>query len=173
MGLPGAGACLGKSLEQTLIRDGDDVESVSMSLLDADVRPDAAVGEHRVGMEITAQRIITGHVGKMNGSIVWRMGLALGGQDAAQDVARVLGGYSDVIVLRTFSQQLIDDFKDPQNELTVAISVDMLDTGIDVPEVANLVFFKPVYSKIKFWQMIGRGTRLCEDLFGNGRPANT
>ena len=44
----------------------------------------------------------------------------------------------------------------------------MLDTGIDVPEVANLVFFKPVYSKIKFWQMIGRGTRLCPDLFGPG-----
>ena len=42
----------------------------------------------------------------------------------------------------------------------------MLDTGIDVPEVANLVFFKPVYSRIKFWQMIGRGTRLCPDLFG-------
>ncbi|RYD68609.1 MAG: restriction endonuclease subunit R, partial [Verrucomicrobiaceae bacterium] len=47
-----------------------------------------------------------------------------------------------------------------------AISVDMLDTGIDVPEVVNLVFFKPVYSKIKFWQMIGRGTRLCKNLFG-------
>ena len=45
----------------------------------------------------------------------------------------------------------------------------MLDTGIDVPEVANLVFFKPVYSRIKFWQMIGRGTRLCPDLFGPGR----
>ena len=42
----------------------------------------------------------------------------------------------------------------------------MLDTGIDIPEVANLVFFKPVYSKIKFWQMIGRGTRLCPELFG-------
>ena len=48
----------------------------------------------------------------------------------------------------------------------IAISVDMLDTGIDVPEVANLVFFKPVYSRIKFWQMIGRGTRLCPNLFG-------
>ena len=47
----------------------------------------------------------------------------------------------------------------------IAISVDMLDTGIDVPEVANLVFAKPVYSKIKFWQMIGRGTRLCPGLF--------
>ena len=51
----------------------------------------------------------------------------------------------------------------------IAISVDMLDTGIDVPEVVNLVFFKPVRSKTKFWQMIGRGTRLCPDLFGPGR----
>lgn len=42
----------------------------------------------------------------------------------------------------------------------------MLDTGIDVPEVVNLVFFKIVRSKTKFWQMIGRGTRLCPDLFG-------
>ncbi len=51
----------------------------------------------------------------------------------------------------------------------IAISVDMLDTGVDVPEVVNLVFFKPVKSKIKFWQMIGRGTRLCEDLFEIGK----
>ena len=42
----------------------------------------------------------------------------------------------------------------------------MLDTGIDVPEVVNLVFAKPVHSKTKFWQMLGRGTRLCPDLFG-------
>ena len=55
-----------------------------------------------------------------------------------------------------------------EKEPHIAISVDMLDTGIDVPEVANLVFFKPVYSRIKFWQMIGRGTRLCPDLFGPG-----
>ena len=66
------------------------------------------------------------------------------------------------------AEQLIDDFKDPSNELTIAISVDMLDTGIDVPEVVNLVFAKPVFSKVKFWQMIGRGTRLCRDLFGPG-----
>ena len=45
----------------------------------------------------------------------------------------------------------------------------MLDTGVDVPEILNLVFFKPVKSKIKFWQMIGRGTRLCKDLFGVGQ----
>ena len=67
------------------------------------------------------------------------------------------------------AEQLIDDFKQPENELTVAISVDMLDTGIDVPEVVNLVFAKPVFSKVKFWQMIGRGTRLRENLFGVGK----
>lgn len=67
------------------------------------------------------------------------------------------------------AEQLIDDFKDPENELTIAISVDMLDTGIDVPEVVNLVFAKPVKSYVKFWQMIGRGTRLRKDLFGPGR----
>ncbi|MGK4422291.1 hypothetical protein ACSLVQ_28995, partial [Klebsiella pneumoniae] len=55
------------------------------------------------------------------------------------------------------------------DELAIAISVDMLDTGIDVPEIVNLVFAKPVKSRVKFWQMIGRGTRLCEDLFGKGQ----
>jgi type I restriction enzyme R subunit len=67
------------------------------------------------------------------------------------------------------AEQLIDDFKNPDSELTIAISVDMLDTGIDVPEVVNLVFAKPVKSYVKFWQMIGRGTRLRKDLFGPGR----
>ncbi len=61
---------------------------------------------------------------------------------------------------------LLDQFKDPKNPLKVAVSVDMLDTGIDVPEVVNLVFAKPVFSRAKFWQMIGRGTRLCPNLFG-------
>src|SRR5439155_19539163 len=67
------------------------------------------------------------------------------------------------------AEQLIDDFKNPANELTIAISIDMLDTGIDVPEVVNLVFAKPVKSYVKFWQMIGRGTRLRKDLFGPGQ----
>ena len=67
------------------------------------------------------------------------------------------------------ADQLIDDFKNSENELTIAISVDMLDTGIDVPQVVNLVFAKPVKSYVKFWQMIGRGTRLSENLFGAGR----
>jgi type I restriction enzyme R subunit len=64
---------------------------------------------------------------------------------------------------------LIDNFKIPNRNPQIAISVDMLDTGIDVPEVLNLVFFKPIKSKIKFWQMIGRGTRLCPNLFGEGQ----
>jgi len=69
------------------------------------------------------------------------------------------------------AEQLIDDFKGQggNTELTIAISVDMLDTGIDVPEVVNLVFAKPVKSYVKFWQMIGRGTRLCQNLFGPGK----
>ena len=65
-----------------------------------------------------------------------------------------------------YGQSLIDDFSNPDKAPHIAISVDMLDTGIDVPEVVNLVFFKLVRSKTKFWQMIGRGTRLRPDLFG-------
>lgn len=69
------------------------------------------------------------------------------------------------------AEQLIDDFKtnDGSKNLTIAVSVDMLDTGIDVPAIVNLVFAKPVKSYVKFWQMIGRGTRLCPDLYGVGK----
>uniref|UniRef100_UPI0040471A30 DEAD/DEAH box helicase family protein n=1 Tax=Algoriphagus sp. TaxID=1872435 RepID=UPI0040471A30 len=67
-----------------------------------------------------------------------------------------------------YKYDLLNKFKGKQNMPQIAVSVDMLDTGIDVPEVANLVFFKPVRSSAKFWQMIGRGTRLCKDLFGYG-----
>lgn len=69
------------------------------------------------------------------------------------------------------AETLIDDFKGEgaNDQLTIAISVDMLDTGIDVPEVVNLVFARPVKSPIKFWQMVGRGTRLCENLLGPGK----
>ena len=74
--------------------------------------------------------------------------------------ARVIDHYAK------YPQSVLDDFSQKDKVPHIAISVDMLDTGIDVPEVANLVFFKPVYSKIKFWQMIGRGTRLCPELFG-------
>ena len=79
--------------------------------------------------------------------------------------ARIIDHYA------AYPQSLLDDFARKDKAPHIAISVDMLDTGtaplpLDVPEVANLVFFKPVYSRIKFWQMIGRGTRLCPNLFG-------
>lgn len=64
---------------------------------------------------------------------------------------------------------LLDEFKQPDNDFRIAISVDMLDTGIDIPEVVNLVFARPVKSQVKFWQMIGRGTRLRPNLFGEGK----
>jgi type I restriction enzyme R subunit len=81
----------------------------------------------------------------------------------ASEVARVI----DSQIER--AEDLIDRFKNPADPLRVAISVDMLDTGLDVPEVVNLVFARPVRSYVKFWQMIGRGTRLCADLFGPGK----
>lgn len=75
-----------------------------------------------------------------------------------KDYAMVIDNYTN------YAQSAIDEFSDPNKMPQIAISVDMLDTGIDVPEVLNLVFFKKVMSKAKFWQMIGRGTRLCPGL---------
>ena len=76
-----------------------------------------------------------------------------------------LPGWAKVIDnYMTYAQSAIDEFSEPDKLPQIAISVDMLDTGIDVPEVLNLVFFKKVMSKAKFWQMIGRGTRLCPGL---------
>lgn len=74
-----------------------------------------------------------------------------------------------VICDDNYAQTIIDDFKIAEKEPHIAVSVDMLDTGIDVPEIVNLVYFKRVRSKIKFWQMLGRGTRLCKNLFGPGQ----
>ena len=78
---------------------------------------------------------------------------------------RVIDNYTN------YAQSLIDDFSDKAKLPQIAISVDMLDTGIDVPEILNLVFFKRVMSRAKFWQMIGRGTRTCEGLIdGKDKP---
>lgn len=77
--------------------------------------------------------------------------------------ARVIDNYD------RYAGTLIDDFSKPSGQPTIAVSVDMLDTGIDVPEVVNLVLFKVVRSKTKFMQMVGRGTRLRPDLFGPGQ----
>lgn len=68
----------------------------------------------------------------------------------------------------SYAEDLVIKFG-TDDEFRIAVSVDMLDTGIDVPSILNLVFFKPVRSKIKFMQMIGRGTRLCENIYGPGR----
>lgn len=73
-----------------------------------------------------------------------------------------------------YGQDLIDTFSAQQgepnfNKIHIVVSVDMMDTGIDIPDCLNLVFFKPVHSKIKFNQMIGRGTRLAPDVFGPGK----
>lgn len=78
--------------------------------------------------------------------------------DYPNHYARVIDNYTN------YAQSLIDDFSDKRKLPQIAISVDMLDTGIDVPEILNLVFFKKVLSRAKFWQMIGRGTRTCEKL---------
>lgn len=75
-----------------------------------------------------------------------------------KDYAKVIDNYTN------YAQSAIDEFSDPKKLPQIAISVDMLDTGIDIPEILNLVFFKKVMSKAKFWQMIGRGTRLCPGL---------
>ncbi|MGI8670689.1 MAG: DEAD/DEAH box helicase family protein [Aridibacter sp.] len=77
--------------------------------------------------------------------------------------ARVIDNYE------SYAHTLLDDFSTPEKFPQIAISVDMLDTGIDIPEIVNLVFFKTVRSKTKFLQMIGRGTRLSPDLYGIGK----
>lgn len=80
------------------------------------------------------------------------------------------GHFARVIDIHTnYYSSLIEDFSDCTKMPQIAISVDMLDTGIDIPEILNLVFFKEVKSKVKFLQMIGRGTRLCPDLLGWGK----
>ncbi|MGB7329459.1 MAG: DEAD/DEAH box helicase family protein [Rubripirellula sp.] len=80
------------------------------------------------------------------------------------------GEFARIITFKTErAQTVIDSFSNKDKLPQIAISVDMLDTGIDVPEVLNLVFFKLVRSKTKFWQMVGRGTRLCPELFGPGK----
>ena len=69
-----------------------------------------------------------------------------------------LANHVQVIISEYHSQHEVRRFKN-KSEPRIALSVGMLDTGVDIPEVCNLVFVKPVYSHIRFWQMIGRGTR--------------
>jgi type I restriction enzyme, R subunit len=84
------------------------------------------------------------------------------------------GEFARAITFKTeYAQSLIEAFAVKERAPHIAISVDMLDTGIDIPEVVNLVFFKLVRSKTKFWQMLGRGTRLCPDLFEPGQDKDS
>ncbi|MBP9849307.1 MAG: DEAD/DEAH box helicase family protein [Flavobacterium sp.] len=79
---------------------------------------------------------------------------------------RVIDNYEDK------AQDLLEKFcvhKGEELQPQIAVSVDMMDTGVDAPRVLNLVFFKEVKSYAKYWQMIGRGTRLCPDIFGKGK----
>ncbi len=81
------------------------------------------------------------------------------------------GSFARVVdTTNSYVENLIDDFSTPDKPPHIAVSIDMLDTGIDIPEIVNLVFFKIVRSKTKFWQMLGRGTRLRPNLFGPGFP---
>ncbi len=81
------------------------------------------------------------------------------------------GSFARVVdTTNSYVDNLIADFSTSDKPPHVAVSIDMLDTGIDIPEIVNLVFFKIVRSKTKFWQMLGRGTRLCPNLFGPGFP---
>lgn len=83
--------------------------------------------------------------------------------EGGRPYAKVIDNYM------TYAQSAIDEFSEQDKMPRIAISVDMLDTGVDVPSILNLVFFKKVFSKSKFWQMIGRGTRLCEHLMDDGK----
>lgn len=86
---------------------------------------------------------------------------------------RYAGKLAKIVVSEdSHSRGLVEDFGEPETPdkaFSIAVSVDMLDTGVDVPDLVNLVFFKPVFSKTKYQQMLGRGTRLCPDLFGPGQ----
>lgn len=83
--------------------------------------------------------------------------------EGGRPYAKVIDNYM------TYAQSAIDEFSEQDKMPRIAISVDMLDTGVDVPSILNLVFFKKVFSKSKFWQMIGRGTRLCDHLMDDGK----
>lgn len=82
-----------------------------------------------------------------------------------------LGGHFCKVIdnYEEYAHDILKEFSEKDKAPHIAVSVDMLDTGIDVPECVNLVFYKPVRSSAKFWQMIGRGTRLCKDLFEDGQ----
>ena len=151
--------------EETFSRDGDMPDSISSSALNKWIFNEDTIREALHVLMTNGLKIDYGkQIGK---TIIFAKNHA-----HAEKILEVFGkeyphlpGYAKVIDNHTtYAQSAIDEFSDPKKLPQIAISVDMLDTGIDVPEVLNLVFFKKVFSRAKFWQMIGRGTRLCPGL---------
>lgn len=151
--------------EDTFGRDGEAPDSISSSALNEWVFNEDTI---RKALHLLMESGLKIEYGEKLGKTI----LFAKNHAHAEKILEVFGkeyphltGYAKVIDnYMTYAQSAIDQFSDPQKLPQIAISADMLDTGIDVPEVLNLVFFKKVMSKAKFWQMIGRGTRLCPGL---------
>lgn len=151
--------------EETFSRDGEMPDSISSSALNEWIFNEDTIREV---LQVLMTEGLKIDYGKQIGKTI----IFAKNHTHAEKILEVFGreyphlpGYAKVIDnYMTYAQSAIDEFSDPNKLPQIAISVDMLDTGIDVPEVLNLVFFKKVLSRAKFWQMIGRGTRLCPGL---------
>ncbi len=154
-----------EAYEETFARDGEYPESIGSSALNEWIFNEDTIREVLNILMTNGIRIDYGE--KIGKTIIFAKN-----HRHAEKIFEVfnkeyphLNGYAKVIDNKiNYAQSAIDEFSEAKKLPQIAISVDMLDTGIDVPEVLNLVFFKKVMSKAKFWQMIGRGTRLCEGL---------
>ncbi|MBR6408123.1 MAG: DEAD/DEAH box helicase family protein [Clostridia bacterium] len=154
-----------RAYEETFAKDGDLPESISSSALNEWIFNKDTIKE--VLHIVMEQGLKIDYGEKLGKTIIFAKN-----HNHAEKIYDVfceqyphLPGFAKVIDNHmTYAQSAIDEFSDPKKLPQIAISVDMLDTGINVPEVLNLVFFKKVLSKAKFWQMIGRGTRLCPNL---------
>ena len=151
--------------EETFSRDGNAPDSISSSALNEWVFNEDTI--RKVLHTLMSNGLKVDYGGKLGKTIIFAKN-----HDHAEKILEVFGkaypelpGFAAVIDNQTeYAQAAIDEFSEAQKLPQIAISVDMLDTGIDVPEILNLVFFKKVMSRAKFWQMIGRGTRLCPGL---------
>ncbi len=147
------------------MEDGDVPEAISSSALNSWVFNEDTI--RQVLHTVMTEGIKTDYGQKLGKTIIFAKN-----HDHAERILKIfnkdyphLNGFAQVIDNRiNYAQSLIDEFSEAGKLPQIAISVDMMDTGIDVPEVVNLVFFKKVMSYAKFWQMIGRGTRLCKGL---------
>lgn len=145
--------------------DGEIPESISSSALNSWIFNEDTI---KKALHILMTEGIRIHYGETLGKTI----IFAKNHEHAEKILEIFGkeypnlpGYAKVIDnYMTYAQSAIDEFSEAEKLPQIAISVDMLDTGIDVPEVLNLVFFKKVMSKAKFWQMIGRGTRMCQGL---------